>query len=66
MADFKITGRYEVIGFIGFVGLLEFIELLGVLDLRVQILYETRIKLGNDFSLIINPFKIIFVDIFLI
>ena len=72
IANFKSGTRYEVIkfigllrllGFVGLLGLLEFIELL---ELRAQILYETRIHFGNDFSLIINPFKIILVDILLI
>ncbi len=55
-----------VIGLLGLIELLEFVGLLELLELRAQILYKTRIHFGNDFSLIINPFKIILVDIFLI
>jgi len=56
----------ELLGLIEFVGLLELLGLLGLFELRVQILDETGIHFGNNFSLIINSFKIILVDIFLI
>jgi hypothetical protein len=62
----ELLGFIELFEFVGLLEFIELIELLGLPQLRAQILDETRIQFGNDLGLIVNPFKIVSVDIFLI
>ena len=62
--EHKLSPR--LLGFIGLLGLLGLLGFIEFIELRVQVLDEAWVQFWDNLSLIVNPIKILLIDITLV